>query len=257
MKKMMRWPSAAMLAAMLVACGGGGGGGGGGSDDGGPAQTAAPPTATPPQSAGPAARVTEFDLAGAYANYLAGSVHYTFSGRATGLGEVIDIQGFGDVSAPVASSFNGIPTLRKTTSAVVVGTDQRGASQTQRSSADRYYDSNYRHIATVTSGTGGDFEIVTMAALPAKVQPGASGEWSTSIAYSDAALTRVVNTATARYTVQRESDTTALLNVISTATADGARVEVTDRYRLQNDRTMRQVSQHVDTPTVVSNLDYR
>jgi len=251
MKKMMHWPSAAMLAAMLVACGGGGGGGGG------PAQTAAPATATTPQSAVPAAKVTEFDLAGAHATYLAGSVHYTFSGRATGLGEVIDIQGFADVSAPVASSFNGIPTLRKTTSAAVVGTDRRGASQTQRSSADRHYDSNYRHIATVTSGTAGNFEIVTMAVLPAKVQPGASGEWSTSIAYSDAALTRVINTATSRYTIQRESETTALLNVISTATVNGARVELTDRYRLQNDRPMRQVSQHVDAPNFVSNLDYR
>ena len=243
MRKCLFWPSAALLAATLVACGGGGGGG---------SSEAAAPEAT-----APAAQITEFDLAGANANYLAGSAHYTISGRATGLGEVIQFQGSGDVSAPVASSFNGMPTLRKTTSASLVGTDQRGASQSQSSSATRHYDSNYQQVATVTSGTAGNIEVVTMAPLPAKVQPGASGEWSRSVVYSDPAMTQVLNTITTRYTVARESDTTAILSVIGVATANGARLEVTDRYRLQGDRSMRQISQRVDTGTIVSNLDYR
>lgn len=246
MGKFLLWPGAALFAATLAACGGGGGGG----------STEATAPATPEVSA-PAAQITEFDLAAAYASYLAGSAHYTVSGRATGLGEVIDFQGSGNVSAPVASSFNGRPTLRKTTSATLVGTDQRGISQSQSSSADRHYDSNYQQVATVTSGTAGNIEVVTMAVLPAKVQPGASGEWSSSIVYGDAAMTRVLNTVATRYTVQRESDTTAVLSVIGTATVGDARLEVTDRYRLQSNRWMRQISQRVDTGTIVSNLDYR
>ncbi|MGF6527249.1 hypothetical protein [Variovorax sp. PvP013] len=250
MRKFLLWPGAALLVATLAACGGGG-------DDGGGGGSAATSALATPQAAVPVAQITDFDLAGAYASYLAGSAHYTVSGRATSLGEVIDFQGSLDMGSPVASNFNGKPTLRKTISTTLTGTDRRGKSQTQSSSADRHYDSNYQHIATTASGTAGDVEVVTMAVLPTKVQPGASGEWAHSTLYSNATLTRALGTVTTRYTVQRESDTTAVLTVIGTTTIVGARIEVTDRYRLQADRSMRQISQHIDTGSIVSNLDYR
>lgn len=245
MRKFLLWPGAALLAATLAACGGG--------DDGGSSSTAA---STAPQAAASAAQITDFDLAGTYANYLAGSAHYTVSGRATALGEVIDFQGSIDIGSPVASSFNGKPTLRKTTSGTTTGTDRRGGSQTQSSSADRYYDSNYQQIATTTSGTAGNVEVVTMAMLPSRVRLGASGEWASSTLYGDTTLTRVLGTVATRYTLQRESDTTAVLSVIGTTTLNGTKLEVTDRYRLQADRSMRQISQHIDTGSIVSNLDY-
>lgn len=251
MRKFLLWPGAALLAAALAACGGGGGDDGGG---GGPAATSAPAT---PQAAVPVAQITDFDLAGAYVGYLAGSAHYTVSGRATGLGEVIDFQGSVDMGSPTASSFNGKLTLRKTISTTLTGTDRRGKSQTQSSSADRHYDSNYQQIATTTSGTAGNVEVVTMAVLPAKVQPGASGEWARSTLYSDATLTRALGIVTTRYTVQRESDTTAVLSVTGTTTLNGIKIESTDRYRLQGDRSIRQISQHIDAGTVVSDLDFR
>lgn len=254
MKRSLRWSGTVLLAAILAACGGGGGDGGSASPIAGPMGPLGP---TAPGTESPGAQITDFDLAGAYASYLAGSAHYTVSGRASSRNEVIDFQGSLDVSQPVVSSFNGKPTLRKTTSVTLIATDRQGKSQTQSSSADNHYDSNYRQVATVASGPTGSVEIVTTAELPARVQPGASGAWSSSTLYSNATLTQSLGVVTTRYTVQRESDTTALLDIIGTTTVNGVKIESTNRYRLQGDRSMRQISQHIDNGTLVSDLDYR
>ena len=229
-------PAAALSCAIAVllslsACGGGG--------DGGTAEA-------------PAATAT-FQLAGAYARYVASSARYETSGTGQASGQSFTSTGTLDITAPVASTFGGAAAQRKTYSTVQV-VRVNGISQSGSGTAFRYYDSNYRDIGV--SGSGFE-QVVTMSALPATVRPGDAGTWSTSVVYSNSSRAVTTGTGRATYRILEDSASSVIVEVSDTAQVSGSSASTVDSYRLTAAGDFRQITQTLQSSAVTLNTTYR
>ena len=229
-------PFAAVTCAITVllslsACGGGG--------DGGTAEA-------------PASTAT-FQLAGAYARYVASAVHYETSGTGQASGQSFTSTGTLDITAPIASTFGGAAAQRKTYSTIQT-VRVNGVSQSGNGTAFRYYDSNYRDIGI--SGSGFE-QVVTMSALPATVRPGDTGTWSTGVVYSSSSRTVTTGTSRATYRIREDSATSVVVEVSDVAQVSGSSATTLDSYRLTAAGDFRQIAQHLQSSAVTLDSTYR
>ena len=215
----------------LSACGGGGDGG-----------TAEPPAST-----------ATFQLAGAYARYVASAVHYETSGTGQASGQSFTSTGTLEITAPIASTFGGAAAQRKTYSTIQT-VRVNGISQSGNGTAFRYYDSNYRDIGI--SGSGFE-QVLTMSTLPATVRPGDTGAWSNSVVYSSSSRAVATGTSRATYRVREDSATSVIVEVSDSAQVSGSSATTLDSYRLTATGDFRQISQNLQTSAVTLDSTYR
>jgi hypothetical protein len=221
MRRARRILLATTLIATLAACGGGGGGGGGA-----PAPVAS--TSAFNVRSGYAARVT----AGATDNY-------TVSGTCAGTAQIVN-------GATTAAMFEGMQALAATQTATVNFTNCQPSVST--ASGTNYYDPNETLLGTVVVNPVSQAVIeyaswaanTTPSPLPTAAHVNDSGMLTTLTTYSDSTKATVTGQRAYTYTIEADTATTAILNIVAKTydTTNTLQITQQSRYRVAADGSL-------------------
>lgn len=177
-----------LTVSILAACGGGGGGG---------------PSAV---------STNDYQLRQAWVNYVSMSTTQRFTVSGTINGVAVSGSGTETDGTLVASSFEGKPSLSKTT--VVTGTlSSSGQSLPYGSTGVGYVDSNYMPLGQ----SGNEYAVVTgTPVIPQTARINDTGTLYTATRYPTSQKSYSIGTLTVSYALQPDTADTALLKVITT-----------------------------------------
>lgn len=174
----------------LLALAGCGGGGSGASNS----TETSTPTATFPLRSGYQALLSQSEIN-----------NFSISGTCTGSATQTR-------SAVKADTFEGIQGVSNTTT--LTGTYTNCTPGSFASTGTSYYDTNYKPIGAVNPGT--DYVVYTTSNdLPLTVKVGDTAQFATIDVYASSAKQTKTGTRTQSYTVEADSNNTAIINLIS------------------------------------------
>jgi hypothetical protein len=191
------------LSAVLTACGGGGGG------------------------STPVASVQAFNLKATYVNDMqsTSSKNFTISGTING----IAASGSGTVTSGAlqSSTFEGTSALVQTTT--VTGTViANGQNIPYGSASQAYYDSNYNYLGA----NGSEYSVVTsFAALPTAARVNDTGVFVELVNYPSSLKSYSTGTTVISYSLTADTETSAILSLISTVKDNSGNIISTDTVR--------------------------
>jgi len=155
------------------------------------------------------------------------------SGTCSGTAQIVN-------GATAATMFEGAPALAATQMATVNFTNCTPSVSTAAGS--NFYDSNYALLGS--SVTGVEYAAATAgttpAALPTSAKVGDTGSLSTLTTYTDATKSKVTGSRTVTYSIEADTGTTAILNLIVKTfdTSNALQVTQQSRYRVAADGSL-------------------
>jgi hypothetical protein len=199
-----------LTASLLSACGGGGG-----SDS--------------TSNTGSTAQTLSFPMLSALQTDTANgsTVNYTVSGSCSGTATVIDAK-------PVAATFEGAPALAVQSTLTINVTNCTPASTA--STTIEYFDANYLPLGDAEAGV--DYGVYDAPVnVPVNVKVGDSGALGTEKLYTDSTKTTVLGTMSQSYSIQPDTASTAIIDVVARIYDTGNALLMTTESRSRIDAT--------------------
>lgn len=194
-------------AVALTACGGGGGGG------------------STPAATAPVAATVSFPFQSAYKAFVANgySKGFSISGSCAGSGNL-------SMASAKASTFEGVNGFASAQTMTLNYTNCTPASAASTSTS--YFDTNYNPLGSDSGGSGYSVYAAPVV-LPTTVTVGATGVVGTQNSYTTSTKATRDGYATVSYVVEADTDTTAIVNIISKSYSMADALQFTEQHKFR------------------------